>query len=51
MCQDAQGGYQWDGQKQPYKAEQKLIYIMPFVKGPADKPLRVPTHTVYQVSR
>jgi hypothetical protein len=36
---------------QPYKDERKLIYILPFVKGPADKPLRVPTHTVYQVSR
>lgn len=37
---------------QPYaNGERKLIYIMPFVKGPSDKPLRVPTHTVYQVSR
>lgn len=36
---------------QPYKDSTKLIYIMPFVKGPADKPLKVPTHTVYQVSR
>lgn len=36
---------------QPYKEDHKLIYIMPFVKGPSDKPLKVPTHTVYQVSR
>lgn len=36
---------------QPYKDDHKLIYIMPFVKGPEDKPLRVPTHTVYQVNR
>jgi hypothetical protein len=36
---------------QPYKGDRKLIYIMPFVKGPEDKPLRVPTHTVYQVDR
>lgn len=36
---------------QPYKHERKLIYIMPFLKGPADRPLKVPTHTVYQVSR
>lgn len=36
---------------QPYKDERKLIYIMPYVKGPDDKPLKVPTHTVYQVSR
>lgn len=36
---------------QPYKEGSKLIYIMPFVKGPADKPLKVPTHTVYAVNR
>lgn len=37
---------------QPYaNGERKLIYIMPFVKGPDNKPLRVPSHTVYQVSR
>lgn len=37
---------------QPYAGgERKLIYIMPFVKGPEDKPLKVPTHTVYQVNR
>lgn len=31
--------------------DRKLVYIMPFVKGPADKPLRVPSHTVYAVTR
>lgn len=36
---------------QPYKNERKLIYILPFVKGPADKPLKVPKQTVYEVSR
>lgn len=36
---------------QPYADGPKLIYIMPFVKGPADKPLRVPSHTVYSVNR
>lgn len=36
---------------QPYKESRKLIYIMPYVKGPDDKPLKVPTHTVYSVSR
>lgn len=36
---------------QPYKDERRLIYIMPYVKGPEDKPLKVPSHTVYQVSR
>jgi hypothetical protein len=37
---------------QPYKdGSRKLIYIMPFVKGPSDKPLKTAAHTVYQVSR
>lgn len=36
---------------QPYKHERKLIYILPYVKGPEDKPFKVPTHTVYEVSR
>jgi hypothetical protein len=36
---------------QPYKDERRLIYIHPFVKGPADRPLRVPTHTVNVVDR
>lgn len=37
---------------QPYgNGLRKLIYILPYVKGPDNKPLKVPTHTVYQVSR
>jgi hypothetical protein len=36
---------------QPYKDSRKLIFIMPFMKGPADRPLKVPTHTVYAVDR
>lgn len=36
---------------QPYKDKRELIYIMPYVKGPEDKPLKVPTHTVYAVNR
>lgn len=36
---------------QPMKDGRKLIYILPYVKGPTDQPLKVPTHTVYQVSR
>lgn len=36
---------------QPYKDKRELIYIMPYVKGPEEMPLRVPSHTVYQVSR
>lgn len=47
-CRWIVGGH-W--RNQPYKDERKLIYIMPYVKGPADMPLKVPTHTVYQVSR
>lgn len=47
-CRWIVGGH-W--RNQPYKDERKLIYIMPYVKGPEDKPLKVPTHTVYQVSR
>lgn len=36
---------------QPYKDARKLIYIMPYVKGPDDRPLRVPKQTVYAVRR
>jgi hypothetical protein len=36
---------------QPYKDERRLIYIMPHVKGPEDRPLKVPSHTVYAVNR
>lgn len=47
-CRWVVGGH-W--RNQPYKDERKLIYILPYVKGPADKPLKVPTHTVYMVNR
>lgn len=37
---------------QPYaNGEHKLIYILPYVKGPEDKPLKVPSQTVYAVHR
>jgi hypothetical protein len=36
---------------QPYKDKHELIYIMPYVKGPEDQPLKVPSHTVYAVNR
>ncbi len=36
---------------QPYKDRRETIYISPFVKGPSDKPLRIPSRTVYEVSR
>lgn len=47
-CRWIVGGH-W--RNQPYKDNRKLIYIMPYVKGPEDMPLRVPTHTVYEVAR
>lgn len=31
--------------------DRRLIFIMPYVKGPSDKPLRIPKHTVYSVDR
>jgi len=36
---------------QPYKDRRELIFISPYLKGPDEKPLRIPTHTVYQVDR
>jgi hypothetical protein len=37
---------------QPYKdGAHKLIYIMPYVKGPDDKPLKAPTPTVFAITR
>lgn len=36
---------------QPYKEGHKLLYILPYVKGPDDKPLKTPTHTVFAVTR
>ena len=33
------------------RGERRLQYILPYVKGPADKPLRVPKQTVYVVDR
>jgi hypothetical protein len=47
-CRWVVGGH-W--RNQPYKDRHELIYILPYVKGPADKPLRLPTHTVYVVDR
>lgn len=48
-CRWIVGGH-W--RNQPYaNGERKLIYILPYVKGPDDKPLKVPSHTVYSVNR
>ncbi|HVJ71632.1 MAG TPA: hypothetical protein VM531_09030 [Sphingomicrobium sp.] len=35
----------------PGHKDRKLIWISPYVKGPDDKPLRVPQHKVYLVNR
>lgn len=35
----------------PKHGERRLQYVLPYVKGPADKPLRVPRQTVYVVDR
>lgn len=35
----------------PKQGERRLQYILPYVKGPADKPLKVPKQTVYLVNR
>jgi hypothetical protein len=47
-CRWVVGGH-W--RNQPYKDGTRLRYILPYVKGPADKPLRIPAHTVYRVDR
>jgi hypothetical protein len=36
---------------QPYKHGRRTIFIKPHIKGPADKPLKIPTSTVYAVDR
>lgn len=41
----------WRNQFYASTNERKLIYIMPFVKGPADKPMKTDERRVYQVSR
>jgi hypothetical protein len=35
----------------PHFTDRKLIWIGPHIKGPADKPLHIPTHKVYVVDR
>jgi hypothetical protein len=50
-CQWVVSGH-WTHQAHgPKHGERRLQYILPYVKGPDDKPLRVPSHTVYQVDR
>ncbi len=41
----------WRNQYHASTGRHELQYILPYVKGPADKPLKVPAQTVYSVSR
>lgn len=41
----------WRNQFYRSTGERKLVYIMPFVKGPADKPFKPVAQTVYEVNR
>jgi len=41
----------WRQQFYPKAARRIPLWINPFVKGPTDKPLRIPPTTVYEVSR
>lgn len=41
----------WRNQFYPSTGKHDLKYILPYVKGPDDKPLKTPTHTIYDVSR
>jgi hypothetical protein len=41
----------WRNQYHPSTGKHELTFVQPYVKGPADKPLRVPAHTVYLVDR
>lgn len=50
-CQWIVGGH-WTHQPYgPGHSERRLQYVLPYVKGPADKPLKVPKQTVYVVDR
>lgn len=41
----------WRNQYYPSKGRYQPKWIAPYPKGPADKPLKVPSHRVYAVSR
>lgn len=41
----------WRNQWYPSLQRHQLIYVAPYVKGPADAPFRPPRQTVYEVSR
>lgn len=52
-CRWIVGGTQgfWRNQWYPSKGYHQPKHIDPFIKGPADMPLKVPTHRIYTVSR
>ncbi len=41
----------WRNQYHPSTGRHELKYILPYMKGPEDKPLRIPKATVYAVTR
>lgn len=41
----------WRNQYFPSTGKHQPVHIAPYIKGPADKPLKVPTHRVYVVNR
>lgn len=41
----------WRNQYHPSSGKHELKYILPYVKGPEDKPLKIPSQTVYSVNR
>jgi hypothetical protein len=50
MCQWMVSGH-WRQQYYPKSAAHRPIWITPYVKGPADKPLKVPSQRLYAVVR
>jgi hypothetical protein len=52
-CQWVVGGALgfWRNQWYPSKGRYETKWIAPFIKGPADKPLKIPQHRVYAVNR
>lgn len=49
-CQWVVRGH-WRQQFYPSTGERRPLFILPYVKGPDDKPLKAPTATVFSVSR
>lgn len=49
-CQWIVGGH-WRNQWYESRLEHEPVYILPYVKGPRDKPLRVPKQVLYRVEK